>query len=271
MNAKQIEKENTIKQMYNILNIKSTLDFKEYCDNTFNMLQKEFNQIAFENYTHLFSLVNYLSFIPDNIKYKINDAASKSENFEILYMEISELKDLFINASVFTDFVENVFTYIAKNITNDDNIYFINEDIYRKKYTEYKIIINVLIYGIINGFSNGDKVYESSDFILNLFLLCAWVEKNMKKPLEKLNEEECTVIVGLLYGMSVEEMVNPKFYAHFDNTDKIYEILNIIPKKLYVDNMLQAIFRLALINPMLWHQDDHESFVNSIMKISSKT
>nr|DAU52957.1 MAG TPA: hypothetical protein [Caudoviricetes sp.] len=271
MNAKLIEKENAIKQMYNILNMETTFDFNENCDNTLNLLQKEFEKVAYENYTLLFSLVNYLNFIPDKIKYKINDAARKSENFELLYMEISKLKDLFINDPIFSDFVEKVFSYVAKSIFNDGNIYSINKDLYRKKYNEYKILINVLIYGIINGFSNSDKVYESSDFILNLFLLCAWVEKNMKKPLEKLNEEECIVIVGLIYGMSVEEMVNPKFYAHFDNTDKIYEILNIIPKKLYVDNMLQAIFRLAFINPMLWHQDDHESFVNSIMKISSKT
>lgn len=133
MNAKLIEKENAIKQMYNILNMETTFNFNENCDNTLNLLQKEFEQVAYENYTLLFSLVNYLNFIPDNIKYRINDVARKSENFELLYMEISKLKDLFINDPIFSDFVENVFRYVARNILDDDNINSINEDLYRKK------------------------------------------------------------------------------------------------------------------------------------------
>lgn len=266
MNLLLGEKESVLTQMYKFLNLKTLLNIEDSENITLNSLITDSNKILNKNYLYLVSLYQYINTIPLGVKYKISTAADLLKDDVQFFDELRTLKETFITDAQFSIFAQNIFKYIVSDIMGDKDFKSISNDELNEKYSEYRVITNLLIFSIINSNSSNIYVYDTSDFIYNLFLLYNWEIKNKHKPIEELNEDECNIISTLIYGMDATEVVNLNLC---DSIEKVEELISVIPAKFHVDNIAQAIYRIILLNPSIWTENEHKSLVRAIKNIKT--
>lgn len=262
MNSILKEQESVTNQMQNFINLKTMLNLNESENDILDSLQKECTLLLNQNYSYLIALYQYISIIPVAIKYKINTVSLLDDEVS-LYNDLKALSDLFKTDPLFPIFVNSLLEFTIKNIVGDKNQLILDDELI-KEYKEYKITTNLMLYHIINSSTSKINIYDSSNVIFNLFLLYSWQLKNIHKPIDDLNEDESTVLAALIIGIEPEEIVH---LGLCKSIEKVNTQITNIPAKFHVDNITQAIFRIILINPSIWIENDLNSMIKSIKNI----
>jgi len=86
-----------------------------------------------------------------------------------------------------------------------------------------------------------------------------------------LNDDECEILAGIIYGLNYDEILTKTHLSHQANSYKsITNIIEKLPQKFHVQNMTQVIFRIILVKPLIWHYSSISKIVKSIKDINHR-
>lgn len=253
----------TMKWLINLEN--STEEFIE------QDLQDRLNLIASKNFSYLIVFYEYIFKMPTSIRNIIEQMVTNKTNtasfrkFYHLYLKSFKTNNQFINYDymVNCNLAEEVLRKLPESKQYD--AVFIKKMLIEEKRIQLILLFNILTYNNKNTF-----LFRKKDFLNNLPILIDWINETQKLPVKELNNDDCEIIAGLLYGFDIEEMSQKLNLSSFAiKIDSINKIIENLPQKFNVQNMTQVIFRVVLFKPTIWQLSEHEEIVKQIKEINN--
>lgn len=224
-------------------------------------LQKQIDEIAYENFTFLPVLISHFDLLPPKMQISFDkfllcrDNNSYSQCFKQFSKYVEENKE-------YQEYSMYLLTDIARYSTRETDS--LNTDYLLELLLQTKQVYHVLIFNIVQDLCGEVFKYPMNDVIYTYPLLYKWIKDNKYKPIDNLTNDDCEVIAGLFYGLKTEEMLGLNLSSLARNIESVKEISQQLPTKLHVNNITQVIFRVLLLKPFLWSLPSHEDIVVAI-------
>ena len=234
-------------------------------------LQKEIEYAAQKNIINLVTLNYYLYMMPAEMRniiksyLEVIDSRKQFNRFLCLYRWQFKINPVFRK---FSDFVSQHMMLDA--IAELDEQAQLDISIIKKSFLDYKQINMLLLYCIVNDDLDDVMEFQTQEVIHNFPFLLDWADKNKNKPITGLTHNDCEVIAaGLLNGYDSNAIADYKLNPAISNANNVKEIIEQVPAKFHVKNIVQVIFRILLFNPFFWSQTTHEEIVNVIKGVTN--
>lgn len=229
-------------------------------------LQKEIEYAAQKNILNLVTLNYYLYLMPAEMKniiksyLEVIDSRKQFNRFLCLYSWQFKINPVFRK---FSDFVSEHMMLDARAELDEQAQFDIS--LIKKSFLEYKQINLLLLYCILNDDLDDVMEFQAHEIIHNFPLLLDWADKNKHKPVTGLTHNDCEVIAaGLLNGYDSKSIADYKLNPAISNAENVKEIIEQLPAKFHVKNIVQVVFRILLLNPFFWSRSTHEEIVDAI-------
>lgn len=256
-----------------IKNMKWILDYKTDDECSYENLHKQIDKLCYENFAHLVVIHNFLTQIPPMIKAKIDNIISLIGEPDQCKKNYFDFIKGFNKNPEYQEYEMYIFVHRSENVLlelsniNENNIEHHIDEI-RSAAIKQKSIQIALLFNLLE--ENERNLYFKGDIMQNLPQFMYWIEKNKNKPIEPLSNDDCEILVGLIYNLSFDEMLDKLNFSSFvKNYSDIDKIINELPNKFHVQNITQVIFRILLIKPYIWRQCIHENIVKAIKGLNN--
>lgn len=234
-------------------------------------LQEQLNQSAFRNFPHLIMFYHYILKMPECVKQSAEQVIFNRNNATLCkkyyrqYLRNFKTNKKFIDYDYMIIFnrIDEALKDIPQKKKSDVN--------YTKRLLlEVKRIQLILLFNILAFNDFNHLLFRKADFLCNLPALLYWIDETQKKPIKELNNDDCEVIAGFIYGFNIEEMLVKLNLSSFAlNPDALNEIIEKLPAKFSVQNITQVLFRVVLLKPALWQLSEHVDIVKHIKEINN--
>ena len=229
-------------------------------------LQKEIEYAAQKNIINLVTLNYYLYLMPAEMKniiksyLEVIDSRKQFNRFLCLYSWQFKINPVFRK---FSDFVSEHMMLDARAELDEQAQFDIS--LIKKSFLDYKQTNLLLLYCILNDDSDDVMEFQAHGIIHNFPLLLDWADKNKYKPVIGLTHNDCEVIAaGLLNGYDSNAIADYKLNPAISNAENVKEIIEQLPAKFHVKNIVQVVFRILFLNPFFWNRSTHEEIVDAI-------
>lgn len=216
------------------------------------------------NIMKLAGICFFLSNFPKDLKTSILKSI-KRKNYS---NDILSFQNLYKNNKEFSDFSLYVNVHILQeallNFSPDD---LLNEELTKEKYTEHINDYTVLLYSLLSNDIKENENFDFGDFILNLPLLLLWIEENRNKKIAPLKKDEYKILSAIIFGFDEDEILS--CIQDIQTMDEFKAKTKEIADKFYVENIIQAIFRITLLKPYIWAYLTYDEIYFEIQKIRS--
>lgn len=216
------------------------------------------------NIMKLAGICFFLSNFPKDLKTSILKSI-KRKNYS---NDILSFQNLYKNNKEFSDFSLYVNVHILQeallNFSPDD---LLNEELTKEKYTEHINDYTVLLYSLLSNDIKENENFDFGDFILNLPLLFLWIEENRNKKIAPLKKDEYKILSAIIFGLDEDKILSR--IQDIQTMDEFKAKTKEIADKFYVENIIQAIFRITLLKPYIWAYLTYDEIYFEIQKIRS--
>ena len=233
-------------------------------------LQKEIEYVAQKNIINLVTLNYYLYLMPAEMRnlikscLKVIYSRKQFNRFLCLYRWQFKINPVFRK---FSDFVSEHMMLDARAELDEQAQFDIS--LIKKSFLDYKQINLLLLYCILNDDLDDVMEFQALEIIHNFPLLLDWADKNKYKPVTGLTHNDCEVIAaGLLNGYDSKSIADYKLNTAISNAENVKEIIEQLPSKFHVKNIVQVVFRILLLNPFFWSRSTHEEIVDAIKGVA---
>lgn len=244
---------------------KSTEEFTE------QYLQKQLNKSAFKNFSHLIMFYHYILKMPECVKQSAEQLIFNQHDTTLCkkyyrrYLKSFKTNKKFIEYDYMIIFnrMDEALKDMPQKKKSDVN--YVKNLFLEAKRIQLILLFNILAYNDFNRL-----LFRKADFFSNLPALLYWVDETQKKPIKELDNDDCEIIAGFIYGFDTEEMLAKLNLSSFAaNPDALNKIIEKLPAKFSVQNITQALFRVVLLKPALWQLSEHVDIVKHIKEINN--
>ena len=134
---------------------------------------------------------------------------------------------------------------LKKLFASDEDFINYSNNIYEQleiRHLRERYFFNAMIYEIAKDYINAENKLCLQSPVINLHFLRKWLDNAVKIPILKLNETELQIMRCLFWGYSKEDILENNPSGDIDNLYHLNaEINNIIPAKMQVENITQAL------------------------------
>ena len=254
--------------------IKWLLDLEDSeCEFVLTDLEKQVNDLCFQNFNELMAFQYYLTQIPKKMKGEINKIVDSYHNKrECRKLYFQYLKDLKEN----TDYKEYEFfiafhrgeelykyLYNSEEKIKENRFREIRNGIIQRRKLQMSLLYNILC--------DNPKEFIKRDFTENLPQLFLWIRENLETPVKKLTKDDCNILVALMGGMTYDDMLENVEFSHLiKDYTSINKRIENLPKKFSVNNLTQVMFKILLLKPHVWSQPSQELIIKSIKGVCNE-
>lgn len=246
-----------IKYLKWILDI-NNIDNVTICD-----LKNKLDDLCMNNCQKIPLLSGYVSDMPksvyDEIKriVEVKDRIKLYKRYNNIYLKKYKTDKQFRYYE--SNILLNIIQHIIDNLNEPNMTFEYIRPLIPKENKIYLAFIYYITYNL-DLYQNYGKLITQ-----NIPQLVIWVKENKYKPIGIISTDECEILAGIFLGMNLKEMLkclNLSFLVK--NEDDITDIINNLPAKFSVDNIIQVFFRISVINPICWQADSQEKMVLSL-------
>lgn len=253
-----LEKKDRIRFIKELLNFESETA-------TETELQKELELTVRSNFSHLVVINSILKEMQQLVKNEFKELSNLYEN-ELLYLRKRKtIKELFQKDSTFQLYENFIVQVLVKDIIKDSSKTLLaDEKTLQQMYLNEKKIYQCLIYEIAFKYISPFVHFDTINIVLNLHFLLKWLKENKPKPTEKLTNDECEILAGLIYGFSAKDMFQLNLSSFMQSENDINKIIDSLPSKFKVENITQVMFKIFNLAPHIWCLEEHVKVIKTL-------